>query len=324
MIGHATPERWRRIEDVLHAALEQPPADREAFLERECGGDDELRREVASLLAAHERSGLMDRLSSEVVTPLVARLHAPADGLEGRRVGRFEVFEEVGAGGMGAVYRARDHQLGRDVALKFLAADLGADPVATERFALEARAAAALDHPNICTVLEVGETPEGRLFIAMPFYDGETLQRRIARGPLPIAEAVDVAAQMARGLAKAHARGIIHRDVKPSNVMLTADGIVKLLDFGIAKLADVRLTVSGVTVGTVIYMSPEQARGTQVDQRADLWSLGVVLYEMLTGRRPFTGAFGEVRVAAMRRGEVTPVSRFRADVPPALEAVVRR
>lgn len=272
--------------ELLAAALEHEPAEREAFLEQACGEDAALRREVASLLKAHGRPGPVDRLAGNLA-PLAARLRKPAPSLTGRSVAHFQVHERIGGGGMGVVYRATDTRAGHTVALKVLKPELDADPTAAERFRLEARTVSALDHPNICTVLEIGETEDGRLFLAMPLYDGETLAPRIARGAMPAAEALAVAIQVARALANVHARGIIHRDIKPSNVLVTGAGTVKLLDFGIAKLAGVSLTGAAAPPGTMSYMSPEHLAGKDVDQRADIWSLGVVLYEMLAGRHPF-------------------------------------
>ena len=322
MTPGAASERWRRVEELLSAALERDPAEREGFLNTACSGDPSLRDEVASLLAAHDRHGPVDRLAADVA-PLGARLHTSAVSLAGRAVGHYRVLEQVGGGGMGVVYKALDTRLGRTVALKFLQARFGPDDSAAERFRLEARTVAALEHPNICTVHEIGETDDGQLYLAMPLYDGETLQQRIARGPLPIAEAVTIAAQIARGLAKAHARGIIHRDIKPSNVFLTSDGVVKLLDFGIAKLADVTLTGSaGSPLGTVAYMSPEQARGERLDHRTDIWSLGVMLYEMLAGWRPFPGGAAALVLNGILESEPAPVTSHRPDVPPGLERVV--
>jgi serine/threonine protein kinase/dipeptidyl aminopeptidase/acylaminoacyl peptidase len=226
---------------------------------------------------------------------------------------------------MGIVYRAEDTRLGRTVALKFLPPELIRDPVAKARFLQEARTASALDHTNICTIYDVGETEDGRLYLSMPCYDGETLRDRLMRGALDLDEAVDVAWQVGRGLSKAHRQGIVHRDVKPANLMLTADGVVKILDFGIAKLAGAAgITRTGLPLGTPAYMAPEQMQGEEVDARTDLWALGVVLYEMLAGRRPFPGDHEVV----VRHGVLTvdpePLSRLRADVPRELERIVSR
>jgi serine/threonine protein kinase len=207
--------------------------------------------------------------------------------LTGREVSHFRVLEPLGAGGMGVVYRAEDLKLHRTVALKFMRPDYTLDDTATARFLREARSVAALDHPNICTVHEVGESEDGQLFLAMSYYTGETLRDCLTkRGPVPVVEALDIAIQIARGLACAHAAGIVHRDLKPANVMLTADGTVKILDFGLAKSRDQTMTATGAVMGTVAYMSPEQLVGDTVDARSDLWSLGVMLFEMLTGRHP--------------------------------------
>jgi serine/threonine-protein kinase len=315
--------RWRRVAELLDAALSHDAAHRDAFLDDACAGDPGLRAEVASLVAAHERSGAVDRIAADLA-PLAARVRDSAAPLVGRTIGPYRIVRPVAGGGMGVVYEARDERLGRAVALKFLRPRLGADDSAAERFRMEARAVAALEHPNVCTLHEIGETDEGQLYLAMPLYDGETLQRRIARGPLPVEEAVAIAVQIARGLAKAHARGIVHRDVKPSNVLITVDGVVKILDFGIAKLANVTLTGAAGPLGTVAYMSPEQARGAAVDHRTDLWSLGVVLYEMLAGRPPFDGDAADAVCAAIRDVEPPPVTAFRPDVPPALARIVAR
>src|SRR5689334_15437357 len=195
---------------------------------------------------------------------------------------RYQIFGLVGIGGMGVVYRAEDTRLGRTVALKFLPPMLTPNPRAKARFMDEARAASALDHPNLCTIYEVGETAEGQLFLAMVLYEGETLKQRLERGPLPVVEALEIAAQIARGLAKAHRHGIVHRDIKPANLMITTDGVVKVLDFGIALLPD--QTPAAPLAGTPGYMSPEQRQGGAVDARSDIWALGVVLREMLAGR----------------------------------------
>jgi serine/threonine protein kinase/Tol biopolymer transport system component len=238
-------------------------------------------------------------------------------------VDHYRIFEPLGGGGMGIVYRAEDTRLGRTVALKFLPPELTRDPVAKARFLQEARTASALDHPNICTIYDVGETADARLYLSMPCYDGETLREHIERGPLPLEDAMDIAWQTARGLAKAHRQGIVHRDVKPANLMVTADGVVKILDFGIAKLAGAAgLTRTGLPLGTPAYMAPEQMKGDDVDARTDLWSLGVVLYEMLTGRRPFPGDHEVVVRHGILNVQPEPVSKLRPELPRELDPIL--
>jgi len=208
----------------------------------------------------------------------------------GTRLGPYDILAELGHGGMGVVYTAQDPRLDRQVAIKVLPPDLTRDEAAKERFLQEAKAASALDHPNICTIHEINETDDGQLYLVMAHYEGETLKERIERGPLALGDAIDVAKQVGQGLAKAHEAGIVHRDIKPANLIVTGDGTVKILDFGLAKLAGTEgVTQTGSVVGTVAYMSPEQARGEEVDHRTDIWSLGVVLHEMLTGEPPFQG-----------------------------------
>jgi len=335
--GSGAPLDWERLEALLEAALARPVGERAAILDRECR-DPELRAELESLLAqAGSAERLFDALAVSLETlptrfgpadlraePEEADGPTGIDPLLGRTVCHYRIESRLGGGGMGVVYRARDTRLEREVALKFLPPHLGLDPGAKERFLVEARAAAALDHPNICTVYEIGEAGDGRLFIAMACYDGETLRERIASGPLSVAEAVSIAAGIARGLAAAHARGVVHRDVKPGNVMLTVDGDVKLLDFGLAKVAEVTLTRPGITQGTVAYMSPEQVRGDPADARSDLWSLGVVVYEMLAGRRPFGGEHEAAVLHAIRHDEPEPVGALRPETPERLAAVVGR
>ncbi len=202
------------------------------------------------------------------------------------QLGPYRIVSQLGQGGMGVVYQAHDPRLDRHVAIKLLPPNLTRDEIAKQRFLQEAKAASALDHPNICTIFEINETGDGQLYLVMARYEGETLKERISKGPLSLNDAIDIATQVGNGLAKAHAAGIVHRDIKPANLMVTADGTVKILDFGLAKLTGTEgMTQTGTTVGTVAYMSPEQAKGQEVDHRTDIWSLGVVLYEMLAGQR---------------------------------------
>ncbi len=241
----------------------------------------------------------------------------------GRTVSHYRIVGRLGAGGMGEVYQAEDTRLKRTVALKFLPPEMTRDEEAKRRFQQEAEAAAALDHPNICTIHEVGETDEGHLFIAMACYPGETLKARLDKGPLPAAEAAWIAAQAAAGLAHAHGKGIVHRDVKPANLMLTADGGVKVLDFGLAKLVgQTTRTKDGSTLGTVAYMSPEQAGGAKVDARTDVWSLGAVLYEMATGRVPFEGDYSQAVIYGILNHDPIAPSKIKPDLPPELERVI--
>ena len=243
----------------------------------------------------------------------------------GATLGPYAIRAELGHGGMGVVYTAHDPRLDRQVAIKVLPPELTRDETAKRRFLQEAKAASALDHSNICTIHEINETPDGQLYLVMAYYEGETLKERIERGPLALNEAVDIATQVGQGLSKAHAAGITHRDIKPANLIVTADGTVKILDFGLAKLAGSEgLTQTGTTVGTVAYMSPEQARGKDVDQRTDIWSLGVVLYEMLTGQQPFQGENLLAISNAILESEPVSLTRLRAGTSPALARVVTR
>lgn len=235
--------------------------------------------------------------------------------MTGRTLSHFRILEKVGSGGMGVVYRARDLSLDRVVALKFLPAAAGESSQALARLKLEARAASSLDHPNICTIHEIASTPEGETFIAMAYYEGETLRAKIRRGPLELKLALNLASQMAKALAAAHGRGVVHRDVKPANVMVTPDGTLKVLDFGLAKMASVEgITQAGATVGTYHYMSPEQTHGEAVDARSDMWSWGVILFEMLTGRLPFHGeGVAVMRSIAYDPPDLAPLEEQRID-----------
>lgn len=241
----------------------------------------------------------------------------------GQKISHYRILERLGGGGMGEVFKAEDQRLERPVAVKFLPPELRRDPVAKERFVQEAKAASALDHQNICTIHDIGETEDGRLFLAMAFYEGETLRKRLDAGPLPIDEALGIAEQVAEGLAEAHERGIVHRDVKPANLMLPRDGVVKIVDFGLARLAGgPGLTRTGMSVGTPAYMSPEQARSETVDHRTDLWSLGIVLYEMLTGRRPFQGSSEGEILHSVLYADPDSLSTHRSGAAPTIQRLV--
>ena len=235
--------------------------------------------------------------------------------------GTYTLLREIGRGGMGRVYLAHDPRLDRHVALKLLPGDLRTDPGRNARFLAEARSAAALDHPNVATIYEIGETRDGGLFIAMAYYGEETLRERIARGPLPLADALGIAQQIADGLGAAHQRGIVHRDIKPENILITANGVAKIVDFGIAKIGGDDRTRTGDALGTPHYMAPEQVRGDAVDARADLWALGVVLHEMLASERPWSGE----SVAAILHGVLDkPSGPLPDDVPTDVRRLIDR
>jgi serine/threonine protein kinase len=238
----------------------------------------------------------------------------------GQTISHYKILEKLGGGGMGIVYKAEDTKLKRMVALKFLPPHVSLDNEVKERFMHEAQAASALDHNNICTIYEIGESEDGQMYMAMALYEGETLQDKIERGPLPLEEALNIAAQIGEGLAKAHEKEIVHRDIKPANIMITSDGVAKILDFGLAKLSGrTKLTKEGTTLGTVAYMSPEQVRGEPVDKRTDIWALGVILYEMIAGKSPFEADYEQAIMYSIMNEEPEPIS---GDVPEELQNVI--
>jgi len=325
--------REDRIERLFEEASALPPEQRAAFLDRACGSDADLRAEMEGLVAHADKA---HRFVDRVAGPAMARAMGEAmgdsrgdaepgaDPFVGQQVAHFRILEKLGGGGMGRVYKALDLRLDRTVVLKFLPPHLGADEEATQRFIYEAKAASGLDHPHICVIYEIRETDQGRLFIAMAHYEGETLKPKIARGPLQVREALDYVAQIAEGLQRAHASGIVHRDIKPANVIVTVRGKVKILDFGLAKMAGSDLTREGTAIGTVAYMSPEQTHGNGVDARTDIWSLGVVLYEMLTGKRPFSSESDQTLIHGIRHDAPKPFRDLRPDAPANVAALVSR
>lgn len=328
-----TSQRWRKIEEIFHAALERGPSQRHAFLDQACDGDEALRAEVESLLdQSSSKTNLLDRPAWEGRSgPMVVGATAPMftlGSLVGRTLSSYVVLSPLGAGGMGEVYLAHDARLGRNVAIKLLPKIHNLDPERVWRFEREARAASALNHPNIVTLYDIGIADEGR-FIVMEFVEGQTLRRMFSQGPLAASVSV-VGGQIAKALAVAHAAGIVHRDVKPENIMLRTDGYVKILDFGVArlmrqnKLDTVSLTGThpGQVLGTVRYMSPEQARGEVPAAPSDVFSLGLVFYEMATGRHPFQTDSLLSTAHAINSKIPEPPSSLNPNIPLQLEELI--
>jgi serine/threonine protein kinase/Tol biopolymer transport system component len=329
------PEHWKQVEAVYYSALEVSADEREDFIAVACAGDEALRREVLSLLSSAERTDSF--MEEPVMTLGLMLLNADQESLAGQAVGRYLLLELLGRGGMGEVYLAHDPRLNRRVALKLLPAGIADERARVRRFEQEARAASAISHPNVAHIYEIGEEL-GRRYIAMEYVRGRTLRQVLQPGPLGVCEALDIAIQTATALAAAHEAGVFHRDIKPENIMLHDDGYVKVLDFGLAKLVENRLyartpeattlpslhTEPELLMGTSDYMSPEQVRRQPADERTDLWSLGVVLYEMLVGRRPFTGREPREVIVAILEREPEPLSHARPELSPALQEVVSR
>src|SRR5499426_954937 len=346
-----SPEQWKKLDALFHEVLELQGEARAIHLAKVCRDDEELREEAMRLIAAHEREG------SFIDSPIFAGPEGLTNDEDnespvGRRIGPYQVVSLLGQGGMGKVYLSEDVRLERKVALKLLPAAVTQNPDRLLRFEREAKAASALNHPNILTIHEIGEA-EGAHYIVSEFVEGETLRDQMRRGPLSLTAALDVARQVAEALAAAHAAGIVHRDIKPENVMARPDGLIKVLDFGLAKLTEMRIadrglrieeaempvrtsqdnpqsaicnphsTEPGVVMGTVSYMSPEQARGLKVDHRTDIFSLGVMLYEMISGRRPFEGATTADVIAAILDKEPAPLTALKKAAPSELERIIR-
>jgi len=324
-----TQARWQKIESLLHAALERNLAERAAFLDEACAGDDAMRKEVESLLASSDK--VDEFLKSPVIEDAAALLgDRSRTSTIGPNIGPYRILSKLGAGGMGEVHLARDSRLARNVALKLLDPDLIDNSQQRMRFLREARLASALDHPNVCTIHEVGEA-SGRLFIAMQYVEGQTLKRVIDGRPLSLASLLSISLQVADALSAAHSQGIVHRDIKPGNIIITPRGQAKVLDFGLAKLFDrgegdagAELTRTGAVLGTPSYMSPEQARGERTDHRSDIFSFGVVLYEMATGCAPFKAKSQPETLNAVINQPHAPVTELNKEVPSGLAAIVDR
>ncbi|MDX2032323.1 MAG: serine/threonine-protein kinase [Blastocatellia bacterium] len=334
------PEKWQQINDLYFAALERDGLARAAFLEEACANDGDLRREVESLLESNEDAG--EFLSSSALAVAARALAMEQDRfLIGQKIGPYQVLSLLGAGGMGQIYLAEDTRLNRKVALKLLPHEFTRDPDRVRRFKQEARAASSLNHPNILTIFEIGEHEEIH-FIVTEFIDGKTLRQRLSGASLKLTELLDILIQSASALAAAHEAGIVHRDIKPENIMVRRDGYVKLLDFGIAKLTEQFLTGEmtrsesladasaplvtdpGKVMGTARYISPDHLLGLELDGRSDIFSLGVVLYEMVAGRAPFEGATTGAVMAAILNHEPLPLMRYSRAVPAELERIVEK
>jgi TolB-like protein/Tfp pilus assembly protein PilF len=333
-----TPAGWMRVKATVQLALEQAPEARAAFVAAACAGDTDLRAEVESLLAAHERAGtFIDApLSPAVAAQIVGALEKSAPKLQrGDRLGPYEVLNPLGAGGMGEVYRARDPKLRRDVAIKVLPANMAGDPDRLRRFEHEARAVAALNHPHIVTIFSTEEA-DGVQFITMELIEGRTLDQVIPHGGVSLAQFFDIAVALADALAAAHRKHVTHRDLKPANVMVTDDLRVKVLDFGLARSLEpqagrveveetgLALTQPGMVLGTMPYMSPEQIEAKPIDARTDIFSLGIVLYEITTGARPFQGDSSPALMASILKDRPAPIGERRPDTPGAVARLIDR
>ena len=334
------PERWQRIESIFQKALDADEDRRARVLVESCAGDEALRREVECLLAQHENAGeFMERpaFAGPAGAPLPPRPHSEdshSAGIPaGTVIGHFRIVGKIGSGGMGVVYDAEDLKLGRHVALKFLPEEVSGHARALRRFRLEAQAASALNHPNICTIHEVDEV-DGLVFIAMELLVGRTLKQTISGKPLPLETVIDFGVQIAGAIDAAHAKGVVHRDIKPANIFVMKQRRIKVLDFGLAKLT--RLppnfeetgmtdgTEPGMVMGTVGYMSPEQLRGQGVDGRTDIFAFGAILYEMLAGRRAFEKPTSAETMAAILNEEPPAIPELAPNSPPALVRIVKR
>jgi serine/threonine protein kinase/TolB-like protein len=327
----AQDARWQQLEALFYAAVEVDPDERGAFLDQRCNGDAELRAEVESLLrSSEESSGFLSKPVLDVVKQ-VASGQFPS--LVGTKLAQYEIISRLGAGGMGEVFLAKDTKLKRRVAIKILSPELTQDERGLRRFEQEAQAASALNHPNILTIFEFGEA-NGLHYIVSELVEGATLRQKLAAGRMEVATGVDIAAQIASALTAAHANGITHRDIKPENLMLRPDGVVKVLDFGIAKLTEKgrtpdtihrgSITQGGTVVGTLKYMSPEQARGIPVDGRSDIFTLGVVFYEMLAGKPAFDGATTGDLIAEILKTDPPPLVTSAPDVSAELQRIISR
>jgi serine/threonine protein kinase/ketosteroid isomerase-like protein len=320
-----TPERWERVQEWFDRLANLPLEKRRHELDKLDASDPELRREVEARLGSGDRSADFIRQAVGSASGQSQSLSEGRRDRVGQTIAHYRIEQRLGGGGMGVVYRAQDLRLDRAVALKFLPPATDDEDERIKRLILEARAASALDHPNICTIHQIDRTDDGHWFIVMAYYNGETLKKRIERGPLPVSDVLDFGTQIMSGLVKAHREGIVHRDLKPANLMVTNDGVIKIVDFGLAQLREqTKLTAPGTRLGTPAYMSPEQAQGQPLDHRTDIWSLGVVLYEMLAGRAPFKGEYELAVIYSIVNEEPPSLEQLRPDTPSALLKIVKK
>lgn len=327
-------EKWQKVREIFEAAIRCRPEDRQKLINEACGEDKSVRGEVESLLSSH------DSADSFMETPAIAKVAAVIEAEKkldsGKRFGHYEIIKQIGAGGMGEVYLAKDTRLERKTAIKILPGSVAHDEERMQRFVREAKSASALNHPNIITIYEIGETDDTH-FIATEYIEGATLRERLKSSPVNLKSALEMAIQVASALDAAHRTGIIHRDIKPENVMIRPDGLVKILDFGIAKLTEKPAVIdleaatvinaqtqTGMIIGTAAYMSPEQARGETVDARSDIFSFGLILYEMIAGKPPFEGKNAIEIIGSILNKEPVPLSRQTAEVPHEIERIVEK
>src|SRR5438067_1947879 len=334
ILPHMTPAQLQTIEEIFYAALDQEPDQVARFLDSACRGDEVLRYKVEALLASRQQIGsFIETPAVGIATRIIE--NGQADLLVGQTFGHYKILKRIGTGGMGEVYLATDVTAGRKAALKLLPMRFTGDAERLKRFQQEARTVVALNHPNIVTVYEIGEDHSTH-YIASELIEGETLRQRLARGRIELSEVVDVATQVASALAAAHEAGIVHRDIKPENIMLRPDGYVKVLDFGSAKLAEQEAPATmpkdealllvetnlGSILGTVPYMSPEQACADSVDKRTDIWSLGAVLYEMVSGHQPFAGETPREVMSSILEKEPPPLTTYNKQTPAELRQII--
>ena len=325
-------EQWRKVKGLFDAALKLAPDERRKFLDDNCGENKTLRREVEKLLDSFKDDSFMEKPAANEVASVIIK--SETKHLEaGKCFGHYEIIRQIGAGGMGEVYLAKDKKLDRKVAIKILNEKFSREESNLQRFIREAKAASALNHPNILVIHEIGEAKKAN-FIVSEYVEGETLREIIGKSPMKLSEVLDISIQIASALTAAHSSNIVHRDIKPENVIVRPDGLVKILDFGLAKLIEQKAigfeastvrqnqTAKGVILGTINYMSPEQAKGERVDATTDIFSLGVVIYEMLAGRTPFAGGSLSETLANLINAEPQPLERFAANVPIELERIL--